>query len=1059
MIIKAGTYRFNDEPTAPNSQFTLSFTSITFPDATVNMGGADYTLRLSPSPNWLTVNVKGEIIFTNNYFNLFSILANGEPIEDDCIVLAVNADNVWSPKISNSAGENITEQYGININEYGKIFTVNEPLEVDDEAAFTWFTSNTQMLIKAGTYKWNDDTTPPSTSLEGVDIPLKFTIPSFNLVSSEYNGVITCDELSVLWYTGLIISDVQFFNIAYTKQDNSPISLYLNNEKIVEVIGIAPMKLDSENRVAWKPYVMINGQSTMTDLTTLVGDGAMGYGQIITVTEDQYVPTNFGLWAVENGQEYSEETEETTPTADSVKAKIQSLIAKANNTTGKSDTDLTSGVNSLIAGFGQGGSCSGNHIIEVEELPTENIDETALYKCGDSYYQYAKELKDIYEAGDGNKVSYTSFYSSHGYTVELYYVKTKEEVENPAISDVFNGGKTVAPYYVEAEKDIFLYGDNEGTGTNSWQAVGATTITDENEIDTSVSGVYALVINGWQEYTNGVTPVITVDELPTENIDERAVYKLNCPYLADLKADLELPPLPIVEGFDYFLIYDGFGEAADYTVLLITDMPLTLENYNKKYNWREYWYKTDTSGWSFVSKNKSTLNYIDPYVLTGKFANYDMETEGGARFEKGSLESPCYTYTDGTWREHIIPWGVREITENCEIDTTNCASVIVAIPEYDGTIIIEDALTLAGFTGLTNASGELTLTDSIAEVATYSTATSGTAVTVSNDLDNYFPYNQITEFTDADGNVFVKFPKMYIKWVLDADGNIDGWQVSDKEFEGSFIPDCYLNSDGVSYNDYFAISKYSMSGTKDKGYSVSGQAPLTSITRAEARAAARAYGTADNYYGGYQIMDMSMVTVYNFLCMMYYQTSNIQSVFAGRVSHDGPISTGGTDAISGMNGWDTETGATKMLGVENYYCNVAHWIDGVTFVNGLAYLPRLPQNYSDTSDNCVASEVVLPVATSAPYWSKHLQAGTTAGTQSYVFQSDYAAEYDNTDVWEDQYSCDLFVYVNAEDTPIVLFGGGCWGFGSVAGLWVLGAEGGASFSYSLVGARLSYRPL
>ncbi|MBQ7327161.1 MAG: hypothetical protein IJW93_06795 [Clostridia bacterium] len=379
--------------------------------------------------------------------------------------------------------------------------------------------------------------------------------------------------------------------------------------------------------------------------------------------------------------------------------------------------------------------------------------------------------------------------------------------------------------------------------------------------------------------------------------------------------------------------------------------------------------------------------------------------------------------------------------------------------KYDGTIIIEDALTLAGFTGLTNQSGELTLTDSIAEVATYSTATSGTAVTVSNDLDNYFPYNQITEFTDADGNVFVKFPKMYIKWVLDADGNIDGWQVSDKEFEGSFIPDCYLNSDGVSYNDYFAISKYSMSGTKDKGYSVSGQAPLVSITRAEARAAARAYGTADNYYGGYQIMDMSMVTVYNFLCMMYYRTSNIQSVFAGRVNHDSAIATGGTDAISGMNGWDTETGATKMLGVENYYCNVAHWIDGVTFVNGLAYLPRLPQNYSDTTDNCVASEVVLPVATSAPYWSKHLQAGTTAGTQSYVFQSDYAAEYDNTDVWENQYSCDPFMYYNAGDTPAVLIGGGLWDFGSLAGLWLLFAVYDASGSISNVGARLSYRPL
>ena len=40
-------------------------------------------------------------------------------------------------------------------------------------------------------------------------------------------------------------------------------------------------------------------------------------------------------------------------TAESVKAKINNLIAKANSVTGKRDTDLTSGINSLIDGFGK----------------------------------------------------------------------------------------------------------------------------------------------------------------------------------------------------------------------------------------------------------------------------------------------------------------------------------------------------------------------------------------------------------------------------------------------------------------------------------------------------------------------------------------------------------------------------------------------------------------------------------------------------------------------------------------------------------------------------------
>ena len=41
-------------------------------------------------------------------------------------------------------------------------------------------------------------------------------------------------------------------------------------------------------------------------------------------------------------------------TADSVKNKIQGLIDSANASTGNADTDLTSAVNSLIEGFGQG---------------------------------------------------------------------------------------------------------------------------------------------------------------------------------------------------------------------------------------------------------------------------------------------------------------------------------------------------------------------------------------------------------------------------------------------------------------------------------------------------------------------------------------------------------------------------------------------------------------------------------------------------------------------------------------------------------------------------------
>lgn len=53
-------------------------------------------------------------------------------------------------------------------------------------------------------------------------------------------------------------------------------------------------------------------------------------------------------------------------TADSVKAKLQGLIAKANAATGNTDADLTSAIDALVAGFGQGGGIPGVTVLKGE---------------------------------------------------------------------------------------------------------------------------------------------------------------------------------------------------------------------------------------------------------------------------------------------------------------------------------------------------------------------------------------------------------------------------------------------------------------------------------------------------------------------------------------------------------------------------------------------------------------------------------------------------------------------------------------------------------------------
>ena len=58
-------------------------------------------------------------------------------------------------------------------------------------------------------------------------------------------------------------------------------------------------------------------------------------------------------------------------TADSVKAKLEGLISKANGVTGRADDTVTQAVDALIAGFGQGGQ--GLTVQTGSFIPAENL--------------------------------------------------------------------------------------------------------------------------------------------------------------------------------------------------------------------------------------------------------------------------------------------------------------------------------------------------------------------------------------------------------------------------------------------------------------------------------------------------------------------------------------------------------------------------------------------------------------------------------------------------------------------------------------------------------------
>lgn len=374
---------------------------------------------------------------------------------------------------------------------------------------------------------------------------------------------------------------------------------------------------------------------------------------------------------------------------------------------------------------------------------------------------------------------------------------------------------------------------------------------------------------------------------------------------------------------------------------------------------------------------------------------------------------------------------------------------ITLYPRFSDTVVL-------GFTGLNNKDGTLTYTDDIANVSGYRMNATALYVDVTSSLDNMFPFSEIEEFTDAEGNVFVKFPKCYIKFVSTSGGTITGFKVSNVQAEEDmFIPDCFLDpsdATGNTYLDYFALAKYEMSGSSSKGYSKSGETCLVQISRKTARTAARSYGTVGNYYNGYQLQDYSMTVLYNFLCMMYYKTSNIQTVYGGRTgvlfSWSSAAQTGTTDAISGLNGWNKYTHCVKMLGIENPYGNVDKWIDGITFQNYSIYLYDNPLNYSDSVSDGGGFYFPYDRPLTGSYINS-LAAGNTVKTRSYVF-----INYTGANVTE--YIGDTHV---SSSNGVTLAMGGYYSGGAKYGLWHMDHSNSSGYVSDANGARLAYRPI
>ena len=290
----------------------------------------------------------------------------------------------------------------------------------------------------------------------------------------------------------------------------------------------------------------------------------------------------------------------------------------------------------------------------------------------------------------------------------------------------------------------------------------------------------------------------------------------------------------------------------------------------------------------------------------------------------------------------------------------------------------------------------------------------------------------------SSGDVMLEIPKFYYK-VTD-DGTNRYLQLSDVSLDGfSIAPrhapcDDYPNGlDKIYVGAYEASSEYK---------SISGQAPLVNLTRAQFRAGFAGRGA------GYCQADWATQFEIQILYLVEFATWDSQLVVGnGNVGASAAISTGGSDSVTGLTG-SSNIGSTsvaiKWRGLENLWGNVNEWRDGINFNEELIYVCTNPSKYADDTSTNYTKLAYSKIQTNGYISGLGLDSNTP-----WVQLPTAVAGSDST------YLCDK--YTRFKDWRVACVGGK-WNSGSDAGLLQI-STGSSSFDfYPDVGSRLLVLP-
>lgn len=274
---------------------------------------------------------------------------------------------------------------------------------------------------------------------------------------------------------------------------------------------------------------------------------------------------------------------------------------------------------------------------------------------------------------------------------------------------------------------------------------------------------------------------------------------------------------------------------------------------------------------------------------------------------------------------------------------------------------------------------------------------------------------------EFNGDVFIKFPKMYKKIVTVTDNQITAFEIANAKLDDDYkLYPCFIDESGNEL-DYILVGKY-LSKSRDTCNSVETGSVVSYNTVSIARTKARARGT------GYQLMDWRIHRLWQDLIICAMKTVNTNS---------------GSGITTDIIGFEWRGG--------DY--SYSQYIDGISKVASTWLYSNIPSKYIDnptaSSEGYVSiSEYTVPIASD----NKNIKKLGYDSTQPFF---NYPSETVSNS-WYDTYYCDACYCSNYDSVSPFISVGQQY---SLTGVFYFYGGIGSTGIAGTIGARLCYRPI